>query len=203
MEYRIISRTRKKDLNDHETSKSNYYFIRDKAWEFLIEYQISELPVKLVDICKKIGLRLAHIADIKSPEILKELKDSIGAIICVNGKDYLVYDHTNPLVVQRFTIAHELGHWYLGHNNSKPEWLQEREANMFAARILMPVGVLHAIEVKTKEDIMELCSVSPEAATFRLMRIKEKLDPRGKYYTSPLEQKVMQNFKEFIKQNKR
>lgn len=41
---------------------------------------------------------------------------------------------------QRFTIAHELGHLYLGHRTDGPA--EEREANWFAGQLLMPDCVL-------------------------------------------------------------
>jgi len=41
-----------------------------------------------------------------------------------------------PLSRQRFTLAHEVGHIYLGHTSDNPE--NERQANAFAAELLMP-----------------------------------------------------------------
>lgn len=67
-------------------------------------------------------------------------------IIIVN-KDH----HPNP---QRFTVAHELGHYMLNHGN-KIDTLypdindsDEIEANKFADELLMPSGVLRHLILK-------------------------------------------------------
>src|SRR5205823_14445611 len=47
-----------------------------------------------------------------------------------------------PLVAQRFLIAHELGHWHLRHQ--LPEAKIEGEANAFASELLVPRDALRA-----------------------------------------------------------
>ncbi len=86
-----------------------------------------------------------------------------GALIIKNGKATIGFNATHHPVRQRFTIAHELGHYELKHergglfvdehqkqfslfyrdeNSSTGEQLQEREANAFAAALLMPKELL-------------------------------------------------------------
>lgn len=65
-------------------------------------------------------------------------------VITVNGNH-----HENR---QRFTIAHELGHYFLGHGNKQDTFEtmyrngdlnhEEMEANTFAAELLMPSGII-------------------------------------------------------------
>jgi len=43
---------------------------------------------------------------------------------------------TGPVRRQSFTLAHEVGHIYLGHQEDDPE--SERQANAFAAELLLP-----------------------------------------------------------------
>lgn len=74
----------------------------------------------------------------------------------VNGRPLIKYNPTEPLVRQRFTIAHELGHMAMAHvvpgekahrdttgsytmDKRQPK---EVEANRFAAQILMPAEVV-------------------------------------------------------------
>lgn len=83
---------------------------------------------------------------------------------------------------QRFTIAHELGHYVLGHG-SKEDVLyrngdsdpDEVEANAFAAEILMPKGVIrHLIFEQDITDIRILAKklwVSDDAMYYRLRNL--------------------------------
>jgi Zn-dependent peptidase ImmA (M78 family) len=102
---------------------------------------------------------------------------------------------------QRFTIAHELGHYFLhaGHTvldegrlaytvnlrnseSSKGEDNDEREANLFAAELLMPAKFLRedldGVELDLLEDskfLSDLANkyrVSLQALTFRLTYLR-------------------------------
>ena len=68
-------------------------------------------------------------------------KQSLGSCISFGGKYLLAFDdrsNNNGLV--RFTCAHELGHYFLGHfdDDRKPEQAKEHEANCFARNLLAP-----------------------------------------------------------------
>ena len=87
---------------------------------------------------------------------------------------------------RRFTIAHELGHFLLGHglehgqeetyedSFDKP-FPQEKEANMFASFLLMPSEWIKR-EVKKNgldlERLAETFGVSKQAVTIRLLDLK-------------------------------
>lgn len=88
---------------------------------------------------------------------------------------------------QRFTIAHELGHFLLGHDligehseegvddffdKARPK---EREANSFASSLLMPGEWVKEHVKKNGMDIETLAKafgVSKQAATIRLFELK-------------------------------
>lgn len=98
---------------------------------------------------------------------------------------------TDPLPIQRYTIAHEIGHILLGENS--PEDAAER----FAIGILAPACVLHALRVERAEDIAKLCNISITAASHRAERMKI-LNKRDKFLTHPLEEQVFEQFEQFI-----
>lgn len=105
-------------------------------------------------------------------------------------------DH--PITRQRFTIAHEIGHYQLHSPNplhvdrvvfgvlrrdkrsSQAMDIEEMEANAFAAELLMPVGMLKQ-EPELQKDIIdherdidtlaERYGVSKQAMTFRLINL--------------------------------
>jgi hypothetical protein len=84
-----------------------------------------------------------------------------------------------PLVAQRFLIAHELGHWHLRHQ--VPEAKIEREANAFASELLVPRDALRAA-VQTRPTLAELrrhFNVSRDVIVYALMdaRLIDRVRP--------------------------
>jgi len=89
--------------------------------------------------------------DLNVPVMIRPLEGILGAFIKDPTPGVLVTS-SRPLSVQRYTAAHELGHFVLGHEFSADDEgvlrrspflpnhlaLQEIEANVFAASFLMP-----------------------------------------------------------------
>ena len=112
----------------------------------------------------------------------------------------IVINEENSKQRCRFTAAHEIGHIIL-HKVFKDEDRLEKEANMFAARILMPMILLKELDITTPEQLAEVCDVSIESASYRLKRYNQ-IKYRERFYTNPLEIEVFNNLKNFIKQKK-
>ena len=178
-----------------------YQKSRDAAWQILIDLKISSLPVKITALCRELGIAV-KLTEINS--------DSDGFTFIKNGVPVIVLNSNckNPSRL-RFTCAHELGHIILGHVgvyelvNREPSATDnpiEREANIFASRLLAPACVLWGCQVKSPEDIIKLCEISYAAAEYRMQRMNV-LYARNKFLTSPLERKVYENFKTFIKKH--
>lgn len=174
--------------------KKTYFNLRNLAWELLHKCQITELPVDLYKIARE---KNWHIVTEKQygQSITSEIElHQNGSFIII------VHKETDNLQRLRFGIAHEFGHILLGHLKLTPDEL-EKEANMFAARILMPAIILEELKIDTAEQIAEICNVSIEAARHRFKRLIE-LRKRNKFNTSPLERKVLENFTPFITSQK-
>ncbi len=94
----------------------------------------------------------------------------------------------------RFTIGHELGHYFLNHHRaclmrrkhphmSRGEFLTdvvvEREADSFAASILMPTHLARPIVNKAELSLHRICEIaeqfnaSPVSATFRCVSLSD------------------------------
>lgn len=124
--------------------------------------------------------------------------DVSGALLIDKDKSVIGYNPFEPPVRQRFTIAHEFGHFILHQKQSKSnlfvdkkilyrnqdsstgEIKQEREANTFAAAILMPAFMIHdevkkqGLEFIDEQSIKELANtfkVSQQAMTIRLTNL--------------------------------
>lgn len=192
-----------------------YAHVRNAAWQVLIDQQITELPVKVSSIARSMGIRVMSYA--KGHNALQVLKlwesarDKDGMAVYIFDKWYIFYDDAvEPEGRIRFTLAHELGHILLGHemetqatelfrvqhSGNKP--LIETRADMFAARLLVPACVLAALQIRTPEQIMELCGLSYTAAKVRADRMA-LLYERDKFGTHRLERQLMKQFEPFVK----
>lgn len=193
-------------------SYDNYKTARDMAWKILLECGIDALPVRPSVICDHYGLVLADYktggASIALLGLEGMTKQTDGFCAVTKSHAYIFFDSTLPAGRQRFTIAHEVGHLVLGHVtpggvttvNREPapgDDPIERQANQFAARLLAPACVLHELGAITPEAIQRACGLSRQSAEFRAARMRE-LERRNRYYTSPLERQVLQQFASHI-----
>ncbi len=175
----------------------NYRKSRNAAWDILIENEVNTLPIPIVQICVNLEI---------------DIKWYDGS----RGEGYVEFWDGKPTIFlsnriksngrTRFTLAHELGHIILGHQNNTepvkndpkfPDSLIEQNANIFAARLLAPACVLWGCNARTPEQIAELCNISHTAAFYRAERMK-KLYKRGKFLTSDKEKQVYEQFLEYI-----
>lgn len=177
-----------------------YISSRDLAWKVLLDGNVRVLPVKVSALCRTLGISMKLYGG-------GEGKD--GESMILSGQPLILVSKEKPVQRQRFTAAHELGHILLGHvEEGRPAHRGplpadspiEREANVFASRLLAPSCVLWGCGVDSAEDIMTLCDISRQAAEFRWQRL-QALRERGRFLTSPLERRVYERFEEFIKEH--
>jgi len=111
--------------------------IERKAEEVLEAFGKRTLPIAIEEVATHFGLRIGKGPSEEFSGLLLRKDDS--ALIGIN-------DNESPQR-QRFTIAHEIGHYLLHpakeafvdyRNSSIPRTPKEREADAFAAALLMP-----------------------------------------------------------------
>ncbi len=179
-----------------------YKNARNASWQCILDYKINKLPVIVTQIiAQSDNVKLYKNSQIN---ILKE-KDS-GMTIFKNKVFNIIYRDSDNSRRCRFTIAHELGHIFLGHLLiNTPEYKtfamredNESEANVFARDLLAPACVLHELKAFTARDIANLCNISLESASYREQRMRD-LEARNAWYLHPLEIEVRKQFDDFIK----
>ena len=124
--------------------------LEDKAQELLDETGLSQVPVPVEQIAKKLGVDVVY----------EPAPDSVSGMLFREGDVARIgVNSSHAHVRQRFTIAHELGHLRLhpgrkmfvdkavridlrDERSSTATDKQEIEANGFAANLLMPVSLL-------------------------------------------------------------
>ena len=179
-----------------------YKNVRNASWQCLIDCQINSLPTSLSDICKHFNIRIVKNNNLGT----NQLKDNEqGKTAIFQNQFILVVRDTDPMCIQRYTIAHEIGHILLGKN------ISEYEAERFAIGILAPACVIWALDIHEPEDIANLCNISITSARIRAERMEllykreqEFIRTRGhsSFLQSPLERQVYQQFKPFIDEYK-
>lgn len=148
--------------------------VLDIAWEK------GKYPIDPVSIAILFGMEIKYDDSLAKDGLSGklELRDNLPPIIYVNPK--------NSNIRQRFIIAHELGHYFCGHDSSpridtefnlspivyKPE---ERQANAFAAQLLMPEIYLNYFIFNEKIADLDILAdkfkVSTMAIHFRLKNL--------------------------------
>lgn len=138
-------------------SAPNYQLATNKAYETLIEFKEFSFPVSIFQVLRK--MKSVHLRSYS--EVAQRLGITFYEYRSIVSSDYgysvkddkktrfdVFYNDTKDFVVQRFTLAHELGHIVLSHR--KDEWVENSEANCFARNFLCPIPA-----------VMELCLKGP------------------------------------------
>lgn len=151
--------------------------------------EIRSLPIPVDEIASKMGL------DIKPYDLGENVS---GVLVMDGGKGTIGFNPHESKVRQRFTIAHEIGHFQLhkddsplfidkdfkvlfrDENSSTGEIKREQEANAFAAALLMPASLLlseiknHNFDLADEDSLKELAklfNVSVPAMTYRIANL--------------------------------
>lgn len=135
-----------------------------------IEKITSEILINLNFL--KVPVNVEKISSLLNVEIVRQnLQDDIsGFLVRKNNKDVIGLNQSQHDVRQRFTIAHELGHfilhkdqplfvdYYRGSklfrsNQRGSNYIVEKQANFFAASLLMPKKLINSELKKLSEDM--------------------------------------------------
>lgn len=150
--------------------------VLDRYWDHL-------LPVDPQKIAEAWGARVEALTESDFDN-----EGLSGLAVIKNGVHRIYFDSKEHSNRQRFTIAHELAHHVLGHtkdgeqhrDNAKSYYsgvldICERQANQFAAALLMPEkAILHYVTregVDSTFDLARIFNVSEAAMHWRLKEI--------------------------------
>lgn len=171
------------------TARLSRQAIESRALQVLRESGQLHVPVDVEQVAKHLRIRVeyADFGEACSGVLVKS--DDGTAVIGVNWEH-----HSNR---QRFTIAHEIGHFALNHDGStfvdkgtyarfrdeeshSGNVTEERQANQFAAVLLMPTRLVkEAFEERmfdpgddtALDDMARAFQVSPQAMMFRVQNL--------------------------------
>lgn len=143
------------------------------ARHYLARYWDGNLPVNPAAIADQVGVSIEGYSGLEFSGFFNRDNNAI------------IYNTDEPIVRRRFTVAHELGHFALGHSDAprdKPSNFSasssspiEGAANRFAAELLMPAEavktVVRAGSMKSVDEMAQAFGVSKLAMTYRLTNL--------------------------------
>lgn len=162
--------------------------------EVLKKYKINKTPIDVHYIIEQIpNLALCKYSWITEQyrctltELIEFFQSDLGAIARKPEKNQYVIYYNDTLCnsrLDRFTIAHELGHFFLGHFDLITENILNRggfsaeqykaienEANCFARNLLTPIPLYNRLDLDSStlyRDIMDIFDISYEASIARV-----------------------------------
>jgi len=162
---------------------------RLQADRLIDSYHVERAPVDVLSLARQLGLSV----------IFENLGEGVsGLLVTRAGRGFIVVQKQEKPARQRFTIAHEIGHYVLRHqfDNGRPVHVdrgylisqrgprsttgldaKEIEANQFAATLLMPVRLLKTALSKLGDpplsdgvvtELAKIFQVSEQPMTIRL-----------------------------------
>lgn len=140
-------------------------FVRKMANKVLKDSKITAPPVDLLTILRAHGIKYEEVEDFPETVDALIIEDGTSVYAAVNARQHL---HR-----QRFSLAHELGHYFLHRNGSYGESVTidnppseeseigtkspaETEADLFAGELLVPLEMLR---LHVQKDIPELAKI--------------------------------------------
>ena len=155
--------------------------IESRAEDVLNTFGLKNVPVSVEEVASKLNIKIN-----RGPS-----NDFSGLLIRKDGGALIGINNDEAPTRQRFTIAHELGHFFLhpqkdafvDYRDNKKDIMRtprERHANMFAAALLMPRSLLKKdFRSFTKKGFTEIelhslaekYNVSDDAMRFRLINL--------------------------------
>ena len=172
--------------------RARYGRIERMVEELLVTHGVASrppVPIEAIVKAHSISLRRGDFGDVSG--LL--LRDAETAVIGVNG--------SHPKTRQRFTVAHEFGHFllhegivdhvdrgyrvnYRNRESSLARDVEEIEANFFAASLLMPRSMLEKLDAVSAidsdrgvRDLAKTFEVSAHAMSLRLANVYSEHAP--------------------------
>lgn len=137
----------------------------------------NSFPINIKKAIEK-GIKNYNITIVKYSDLTSyDLSQSnlLGNSYEENGKYYIEYnDKLSSEGRRRFTICHELGHILLEHDLTlKNDKVQEREADIFAAELLMPEAIIQEVvkrgySIRNQNRLENVFKASTQAYDIRL-----------------------------------
>lgn len=118
--------------------------IPDFALSVLREHGVDTFPFDILKLARDEGIKVIKDSDVRELDPTEH-----GRLMCCDGENVIIYDDARTREQKRFTVAHELGHYFLKHKEEHERFMRyqemqrirhgrhvERQADIFAKALL-------------------------------------------------------------------
>lgn len=173
---------------DYKTATNEAYRVITERDCFSIETNVFGIAENMKN-CRVFSYAAASFFTGKPRETLLSASEYGFSIKKADGNRIIYYNEAMPLYCIRFTLAHEIGHAVLGHQD-EGDSVAEKEANCFARNLLCPVPIAKALELGCENDYISVFNVGYQMASVSLKwRSSDSYYIKGEY-RSALEDKL-------------
>lgn len=172
--------------------RPNYSRATVNAWSLLKDLQIFSVPIDILSIYNDLGIELVSFTSAESSpfaHVIHILRNKqVDGVCYKDGERYIVFyedkAQTNRIP---FTLAHELGHIFLGHHinadngflarfaNLSSRDYREKKADMFAGELIRSRPLLYLTNLTNPDDaniVSNIFGVSYLCATVGIEQVK-------------------------------
>ncbi len=178
---------------------SRYEEIKKIITDILVDYGINTLPIDVFLLAKRMSIIALKYSEFIADERIKIISSSNDgmSLYSYSLKSYFILYNDNMDINRiRFTIAHEIGHIALGHEESNDE--TESEADYFARHLLVPMSIIIFNEITDYMSITIMFEVSKTVAGNVISHVAKRIDS-GHEKLEDYEIELLKHFRQFIK----
>lgn len=149
-------------------SDQRYEQIKSEVVLLFKKAGMKTIPVNPWQLAKELGVELVKFSELSEEQREAALQLCDGAMkyrkIDADGMSHqvIIYNDSEPLGRQRFSILHELGHIVLGHKQDSE--LADAEADFFAKFAIAPPMLVHMMQPSDYMDIAQAFGLSCQCA---------------------------------------
>lgn len=96
--------------------------IPEFALSVMREHGIDTPPFDILKLARDERIKV-----IKDSDVHELCPTEHGRLMCFNGKSIIIYDDARTCEEKRFTVAHELGHYFLKHKEEYDRFMRYQE----------------------------------------------------------------------------
>ena len=150
-------------------SSPDYYRATNLAYEFLKELNITCMPISVFrmlhgfpkeNVIIKTYEEIETLYDVSKENFLS--RSEFGFTMKKCNQFIIAYNNDKCFETIKFTLAHEIGHIILGHEND--EGINNQEANCFARNVLCPIHIIKFLQLHSFEEYMDFFQISEPMA---------------------------------------
>lgn len=171
---------------DYHKATNAAYNILQNTFPFRLATDISQIIQGFSNIAVHSYSQIALKFEKSFQEFIQQVPSDFGFTIRSKNNDnaIILFNDTKDICTIKFTLAHELGHIVLHHEDDND--VARKEASCFARNILCPISTVRELNLITRPDYMYIFEISEPMSDVAIQYAESDY-----YYISNTSYKVM------------